>query len=152
MEKASTRGQGDGRGDVHSSYRRGQAGLLAARCVRHAVLNQTSEQREETFAQLRAHDPVSWQRPVEDAVVRTRTGHADMVRVSRDHREGRSTGWEDQIRQALVHGEVDGARLIDAEIKAFFVLVSVAGTDTTRHTSSLAVIALSWLPDQPLPS
>ena len=34
------------------------------------------------------------------------------------------------------------------EIAAFFVLLSVAGNDTTRHTTSLAMRALSVNPDQ----
>ena len=49
---------------------------------------------------------------------------------------------------ALVHAEVDGERLTHAEIAAFFVLLSVAGNDTTRHTTSHAMRALSVNPDQ----
>ncbi len=49
---------------------------------------------------------------------------------------------------ALVQAEVDGERLTHAEIAAFFVLLSVAGNDTTRHTTSHAMRALSVNPDQ----
>ncbi|GAA5156817.1 cytochrome P450 [Pseudonocardia eucalypti] len=48
----------------------------------------------------------------------------------------------------LVDAEVDGQKLSDAEIGAFFVLMSVAGTDTTKHTSSLTVKAMTDFPDQ----
>ena len=48
----------------------------------------------------------------------------------------------------LVQAEVDGERLTHAEIAAFFVLLSVAGNDTTRHTTSHAMRALSLSPDQ----
>src|SRR5439155_409704 len=39
----------------------------------------------------------------------------------------------DDLMTALVQAEVDGERLTHAEIGAFFVLLSVAGNDTTRH-------------------
>ncbi|MEV0672192.1 cytochrome P450 [Mycobacterium sp. NPDC050441] len=49
---------------------------------------------------------------------------------------------------ALVHAEVDGDRLTDAEVAAFFVLLAVAGNDTTRQTTSHALKALTDHPDQ----
>ena len=54
----------------------------------------------------------------------------------------------DDLVSALVHAEVDGERLTQAEIAAFFVLLSVAGNDTTRHTTSHAMRALSTHPEQ----
>lgn len=61
------------------------------------------------------------------------------------HRE-RNPG--DDLMTALVQAEVDGERLTHAEIAAFFVLLSVAGNDTTRHTTSHAMRALTTNPDQ----
>jgi cytochrome P450 len=61
------------------------------------------------------------------------------------HRE-RNPG--DDLMTALVQARVDGERLTHAEIAAFFVLLSVAGNDTTRHTTSHAMRALSTNPDQ----
>lgn len=55
---------------------------------------------------------------------------------------------QDDLMTALVQAEVDGERLTHAEIAAFFVLLSVAGNDTTRHTTSHALAALSANPDQ----
>lgn len=49
---------------------------------------------------------------------------------------------------ALVHAEVDGDRLTDAEVSAFFVLLAVAGNDTTRQASSHALKALTDFGDQ----
>ncbi|CKI18638.1 cytochrome P450 [Mycolicibacterium smegmatis] len=49
---------------------------------------------------------------------------------------------------ALVHAEVDGDRLTDAEVAAFFVLLAVAGNDTTRQTTSHALKALTDFEDQ----
>jgi len=54
----------------------------------------------------------------------------------------------DDLISALVHAEVDGDKLTDAEIAAFFVLLSVAGNDTTRQTASHAVTALTDFDDQ----
>lgn len=54
----------------------------------------------------------------------------------------------DDLMTALVESEVDGERLTHPEIAAFFVLLSVAGNDTTRHTTSHALRALTLNPDQ----
>ena len=48
----------------------------------------------------------------------------------------------------LVQAEVDGRKLTDDEIGAFFVLLSVAGNDTTRNTITLATMALQEFPEQ----
>lgn len=54
----------------------------------------------------------------------------------------------EDLLSALVQAEVDGERLTDAEIASFFVLLSVAGNDTTRHTTSHAMQAITDAPDQ----
>jgi cytochrome P450 len=54
----------------------------------------------------------------------------------------------DDLMSALVQAELDGDRLTPEEIGAFFVLLSVAGNDTTRHTTSHALRALTEFPDQ----
>ena len=54
----------------------------------------------------------------------------------------------DDVMTALVQAEADGQRLTRAEISAFFVLLSVAGNDTTRHTTSHTMLALTEHPDQ----
>ncbi|HVK26843.1 MAG TPA: cytochrome P450 [Nocardioides sp.] len=48
----------------------------------------------------------------------------------------------------LMNAEVDGEHLNEFEIGAFFVLMAVAGTDTTKHTTSFALKALAENPDQ----
>jgi cytochrome P450 len=54
----------------------------------------------------------------------------------------------EDLMTGLVQAEIDGERLTHAEIAAFFVLLSVAGNDTTRHTTSHALRALSIHPEQ----
>jgi len=48
----------------------------------------------------------------------------------------------------LVEAEVDGVKLTDEEIGSFFVLLSVAGNDTTRNSISVGLKELLSRPDQ----
>jgi cytochrome P450 len=61
------------------------------------------------------------------------------------HREAHPA---DDLMTALVQAEVDGERLTHNEIAAFLVLLSVAGNDTSRHTTSHALRALTLNPEQ----
>ena len=55
---------------------------------------------------------------------------------------------EDDLITALIQAEVDGHRLVDDDIKAFFTLLCVAGNDTTKQTTTHTIRALSMHPDQ----
>ena len=52
----------------------------------------------------------------------------------------------DDLTTALVTAEVDGERLTDQEIASFFILLLVAGNETTRNAISQGVLALSEHP------
>jgi cytochrome P450 len=54
----------------------------------------------------------------------------------------------DDLLSSLVQAEIEGEKLTDFEIGSFFVLLSVAGTDTTKHTSAFTVKAMTEFPDQ----
>jgi len=54
----------------------------------------------------------------------------------------------DDLLTALVHADVDGARLTDDEIVSFFGLLMVAGNDTTRQSISHGILALTDHPEQ----
>ncbi|MFC9355184.1 cytochrome P450 [Rhodococcus sp. NPDC057014] len=54
----------------------------------------------------------------------------------------------DDLLTNLVNAEVDGEHLTDFEIGAVMTLMAVAATDTTRHTASFAVKALTDFPEQ----
>lgn len=55
---------------------------------------------------------------------------------------------EDDLMSLLVRAEADGRRLTDDELGAFFVLLSVAGNDTTRNSMTLTTMALQAYPEQ----
>lgn len=52
------------------------------------------------------------------------------------------------LTTSLVQAEVDGEQLTSAEIASFFILLVVAGNETTRHAISHGVLALTRYPDQ----
>ncbi|MGB3351656.1 MAG: cytochrome P450 [Mycobacterium sp.] len=54
----------------------------------------------------------------------------------------------DDLTTSLVHAELDGERLTSAEVASFFILLVVAGNETTRNAISHGVLALSRYPDQ----
>jgi cytochrome P450 len=62
--------------------------------------------------------------------------------------EARRQHPQDDLMTNLVQAEVDGQRLTDDEIGAFFVLLSVAGNDTTRNTIAHSMRRLTEHPEQ----
>ncbi|HEY2225208.1 cytochrome P450 [Actinomycetospora sp.] len=55
---------------------------------------------------------------------------------------------QEDLITALVQAEVDGEQLADEDIAAFFCLLTIAGTDTTRQSTSHGLRALTDHPDQ----
>jgi methyl-branched lipid omega-hydroxylase len=60
----------------------------------------------------------------------------------------RRTEPTDDVVTALATAEVDGQTLTDAEIGSFFILLVVAGNETTRNAISHALVALTEHPEQ----
>jgi cytochrome P450 len=54
----------------------------------------------------------------------------------------------DDLTTNLVQAELDGERLTSSEVASFFILLVVAGNETTRNAISHGVLALSRFPDQ----
>jgi cytochrome P450 len=54
----------------------------------------------------------------------------------------------DDLMTAIVQAEVDGHRLTDDQVGAFMVLLSTAGNDTTKQTTSHTILALDRHPEQ----
>jgi cytochrome P450 len=78
---------------------------------------------------------------VNDAVMTLMTAGLDLA-------EARRSVPRDDLMTNLVQAEIDGQGLSDEEISAFFVLLSVAGNDTTRNTISHSMLALTEHPEQ----
>ncbi|OBJ66438.1 cytochrome P450 [Mycobacterium asiaticum] len=62
--------------------------------------------------------------------------------------EDRRSNHHDDLTTALVEAEVNGERLSSSEIAMFFILLVVAGNETTRNAISHGVLALSRYPEQ----
>ena len=62
--------------------------------------------------------------------------------------EDRRADPRDDLTTSLVQAEVDGERLTSAEIASFFILLAVAGNETTRNAISHGVLALTRYPEQ----
>jgi methyl-branched lipid omega-hydroxylase len=54
----------------------------------------------------------------------------------------------DDITSALMHAELDGQRLTPSEFGSFFILLAVAGNETTRNAISWGMHQLTKHPDQ----
>lgn len=55
---------------------------------------------------------------------------------------------KDDLMTAIVQAEVDGQQLTDDQIGSFMVLLSTAGNDTTKQTTSHTILALDRHPEQ----
>ena len=66
------------------------------------------------------------------------------IEIARDRRSHP----KDDLMTAIVQAEVDGQRLTDEQIGAFMVLLSTAGNDTTKQTTSHTILALDRHPEQ----
>jgi methyl-branched lipid omega-hydroxylase len=62
--------------------------------------------------------------------------------------EDRRSNHHDDLTTSLVEAEVDGDRLSSQEIASFFILLVVAGNETTRNAISHGLMALSRYPEQ----
>ena len=81
------------------------------------------------------------------------TDYEEFVKVSMDIgayatalAEDRRVNPRDDLTTALVQAEVDGERLTSAEVASFFILLVVAGNETTRNAISHGVLALTRYP------
>ena len=66
----------------------------------------------------------------------------ELVKHKRKH------GLTDDILSALLAAEVDGEKLNRDQLNEFFMLLAIAGNETTRNTLSHGIVALSEHPEQ----
>ena len=62
--------------------------------------------------------------------------------------EARRREPRDDITTRLVEADVDGSKLSEHEFGLFFILLTTAGNETTRHTISLGLLDLLAHPDE----
>ncbi|MGZ4584695.1 MAG: cytochrome P450 [Mycobacterium sp.] len=72
----------------------------------------------------------------------------DIGAYARALADDRRVNHHDDLTTSLVHAEVDGDRLSSAEIASFFILLVVAGNETTRNAISNGLLALSQYPEE----
>ncbi|WP_419917695.1 cytochrome P450 [Candidatus Poriferisocius sp.] len=80
-----------------------------------------------------------------DALLVAGAGLAEIMNELSTARRAEPT---DDITSILIHAEVDGERLNQAELASFFVLLCAAGNETTRNSISHGMVALTDNPDQ----
>ena len=76
---------------------------------------------------------------------RRRPGAGDLVASLAAARRRRPT---EDLTSALVNANVDGEQLTDQELASFFILLVVAGNETTRNAMSHALMLLTEFPEQ----
>jgi cytochrome P450 len=74
-------------------------------------------------------------------------GH-DLAELMRDLGRHRVENPTDDVTSALVNAEIDGERLTPDELASFFILLVVAGNETTRNAISWGVHLLTEHPEQ----
>jgi len=89
-------------------------------------------------------DDPEFQTSAEDAGVAA----MELYAFAQDLADARRKEPKDDIVSALLHAEVDGERLNDLEFNLFFLLLAVAGNETTRNAISHGMLALMQNPDQ----
>lgn len=66
----------------------------------------------------------------------------DLIDYGRKLGEARRHEPRDDVTTRLVEAELDGSRLTEQEFGTFFILLTTAGNETTRHTISLGLVDL----------
>ena len=94
--------------------------------------------------QLIGFDDPDFQTTIEDSQVAAMELYAFAQALADERRKNP----QDDIVSALLNAEVDGERLTDLEFNLFFLLLAVAGNETTRNAISHGMLALIEHPDQ----
>jgi cytochrome P450/nitrite reductase/ring-hydroxylating ferredoxin subunit len=72
----------------------------------------------------------------------------DLIEYGRALGEARRREPRDDVTTRLVEAELEGSRLSEQEFGTFFILLTTAGNETTRHTISLGLVDLLAHPDE----
>jgi cytochrome P450 len=102
---------------------------------------------ERTNIILGAGDPEYISDPLQIIPALLQAG-AELAELVQDLGRSRLQHPTDDLTSALVTAEVDGERLTEQELGSFFVLLVVAGNETTRNAISHGMLALCDYPEQ----
>jgi cytochrome P450 len=96
---------------------------------------------------LGATDP-EYVSPEADIVMAILSAGSDLAQLVTDLAAHRVDHPADDLTTALVSANVDGEQLTHEELASFFILLVVAGNETTRNAISHTLVALDEHPDQ----
>ncbi len=96
---------------------------------------------------LGAGDP-EYVADVEQVVTALLTAGGELAQLVQELGAERKAHPTDDLTSALVNSEIDGEQLDDNELGSFFVLLVVAGNETTRNAIAHGLHALTQNPDQ----
>lgn len=102
---------------------------------------------ERTNTILGAGDP-EYTTDIEQIIPNLLRAGAELAELVKDLASHRRTNPSDDLTSELVNAELEGERLTDQELGSFFVLLAVAGNETTRNAISHGMKALSDHPEQ----
>lgn len=97
---------------------------------------------------LGASDPDYAPPEGEDRALALMESGRSLQNLMQEMREERLKRPTDDLTSLLVHAEIDGEKLTEAELCSFFVLVVIAGNETTRTAIAHGMHALSQFPEQ----
>jgi methyl-branched lipid omega-hydroxylase len=83
-----------------------------------------------------------------DPLVALLEASQQLTTLMSDLAEARRADPTDDVTSALVHSNIDGESLSPAEVASFFILLVIAGNDTTRNAISHGLLAFAEHPDQ----
>jgi methyl-branched lipid omega-hydroxylase len=86
--------------------------------------------------------------PGDDIGMAMLTAGGDLANLMTDIAAHRAAAPTDDLTSALIHANVDGEQLTHQELASFFILLVVAGNETTRNAISHGLLALADHPDQ----
>ncbi len=86
--------------------------------------------------------------PGEDVQAAALTSGAALAGLMKEMAADRRKSPKEDLTSGLLHADVDGEALSDAELASFFILLVVAGNETTRNAISHGMKALCDHPDE----
>jgi cytochrome P450 len=97
---------------------------------------------------LAGADPEFVSADLNEAMTQVLTSGGDLAALVTGLAEQRQAQPGDDLVSALISANIDGEQLTPAELASFFILLVVAGNETTRNAISHALVLLTEHPDQ----